>query len=337
MEISIIKSDGLTAIGRAWEISRPHEHDYDINQVMSIDAPISDMASVVLDVKSTIFEREIFTSMRDHIIWAQTSRVSDPFDWKIKKMSDAQCVLYDKMKFAEATGVPQDDYRLNMPMGAMTEFTMKISLRSLVKIADYFDHLKLDSSELRTVLAYVTGGRAPRFKLVEFIESPLVYYNGLAGDFGIITFEAPIALRAQLIRHKQLIVNDSLLSVANINDMPMNTLITIQVCASIKTWTDIIKKRSCWMAQQGLWRTVIEQVNRHLLPMDERLLPCANYCVYGKDAELRYTAADPGAPCPKHAAINKYPLSPILIEDIDRQILHERRPKFWENILDELR
>jgi hypothetical protein len=65
-------------------------------------------------------------------------------------------------------------------------------------------------------------------------------------------------------------------------------------------------------------------------------LPCKEYCVFGKDAELRYTDKDPGSPCPKHIIINKRVITEQQLVDINKQYELEKRPQFWRKIINEI-
>src|SRR3970040_2386043 len=83
MEIKVLKMDTLDILDEAWEISRPGECSEDVLKILAIDAPINDIPCSVLHIKSSIAEREVFASARDHVMWAKTSRVSDPTEWGI--------------------------------------------------------------------------------------------------------------------------------------------------------------------------------------------------------------------------------------------------------------
>lgn len=214
-------------------------------------------------------------------------------------------------------------------------------MRGLVKMSDYFAWLGIDNSALETVLLdWLGANQRPNYKLTKFMSRTGEVANGIVGDFIVITVQASLALRAQAIRHKQFIVKDDMEEVILANatrwqETPIKALITMQLCASVDFWKSILEKRSCWMAQYGLWSPVIERAQQYM-PITENMLPCKEYCVYGKDAELRYTDKDPGSPCPKHAIINKRTVTPQLLADIEKQFALEQRPLFWRKLINEI-
>lgn len=338
MKIEILKIDDLDILNDAWKISRPGEPSDDITNILSIDAPINDIPCAVLHITSSIGEREVFASARDHVMWAKTSRVSDPTEWEMQ-FTPTLKALHDEQLAMKESGVPQDVYRMHMPLGAVTEYTIRISIRSLVKLSDYFKYLHIDNIALEKVLlGWIGDCKRPNYKLTKFMSGISNSADGVVGDFLVLTIRATLALRAQAIRHKQFIVKDDLeeiLKSDSWNEIPVKTEINMQLCASVEFWRSILEKRSCWMAQYGLWSPVMERVQQYL-PITEHMLPCKDYCVYGKDAENRYTDNDPGSPCPKHVIINKRTITQQQKDDITKQFEFEQRPQFWRRIINEI-
>jgi hypothetical protein len=339
MKIEIIKIDDLGVLDEAWRISRPGEDTSDIDKILSIDAPINDIPCAVLHITSTIGEREVFASARDHVMWAKTSRVSDPTEWGME-MNHSLQDLHAEQLAMKSSGVSQDIYRMHMPLGAITEYTIRISIRSLVKLSDYFKYIGIDNSALESVISnWISDANRPVYKLTKFMSKITAPGNGIVGDFLVITVAATLALRAQAIRHKQFIVKDDLeeiLTSGHWEEMPVKTEIKMQLCASVGFWKSIFEKRSCWMAQYGLWHPVMEHAQQYL-PITENMLPCKDYCVFGKDAELRYTDKDPGSPCPKHIIINSRTITQQQRDDINKQFEFENRPQFWRRMIDEIK
>jgi hypothetical protein len=338
MKVETLQIDSLSVLHDAWRISRPGEQPEDVSRILSIDAPINDIPCAVLHITSLIAEREVFASARDHVMWAKTSRVSDPTDWGIPLTPTLEVLLAEQLAMKEA-GVSQDIYRMRMPLGAVTEYTIRVSIRSLVKLSDYFEFLGVDNSALEQVLAdWLGDSTRPKYKLTKFMSRIEHAGNGIIGDFLVITIRASLALRAQAVRHKQFILKDDLEEIIASDayyETPIGTDIDMQLCASVDFWKSILEKRSCWMAQYGLWSPVIAQVQQYLA-ITENMLPCKEYCVYGKDTELRYTDKDPGSPCPKHIIINKRKITPQLHADIEKQFALEQRPQFWRKLIDEI-
>ena len=80
MELEIISSnlenyDNIHLSRIAWELSRSPDDTTPLDTILSIDAPVNEVPSVVLSVQCTILEREIIASFRDRVMWARTSRV----------------------------------------------------------------------------------------------------------------------------------------------------------------------------------------------------------------------------------------------------------------------
>jgi len=338
MEITVLKIDSLDILNEAWKISRPGESSEEVSKILSIDAPINDIPCAVLHITSSIAEREVFASSRDHVMWAKTSRVSDPTEWGIPLVGNLKA-LHEEQLAMKASGVSQDIYRMHMPLGAITEYTIKISIRSLVKLSDYFKYLSIDNSALEKVLSdWIVEAPRPNYKLTKFMSRINSSGNGIVGDFLIVTIKASLALRAQAVRHKQFIIKDGLeemLLGGAFEGVSIKTEIDMQLCASIDFWKSILEKRSCWMAQYGFWSDVIILVQQYI-PLSENMLPCKEYCVFGKDAELRYTDKDPGSPCPKHIIINKRVITEQQLVDINKQYELEKRPQFWRKIINEI-
>ena len=81
MEIEIVSMDFRSADGthhskRAWDESRPH-NDAKLEDVMRVNAPVNEMASVLLNIYSSIIVREVVAGIREHSMWASTSRVDN--------------------------------------------------------------------------------------------------------------------------------------------------------------------------------------------------------------------------------------------------------------------
>lgn len=334
--------DQMPVVKAAWTNSR-HLDDTPVEQLYGIDAPVADFASVTLDVQCTIIEREIICTMRDHIAWARTSRVDDPADFEIDEHHDPADYIQMKLKMqaARAQGVAQDTYRMSLPVVALTRLTMKISARSLVKLMRSFQQLGVNDQlfydaavECQRVYREAFGHETPEsIKYVELFPDILAENGtGVAGDQVVITTHVPIALRAQMIRHRALYTKTSKTDL--LYDYEGNTIgteVLIQASGDRSVWEDLIAKRACWMAQADLWAPLLNRVSM-MLGIEKRALPCKNgSCPYDKDAQLRYTSADPGAPCPMHSV-----LTSTKIEDfnpIHDQMVREQRPHFWMNII----
>ena len=151
MKIEIISDDRVSSgknLSRvAWELSRSPDDTTPLDTILSIDAPVNEIPSVVMSVQCTILEREIFASFRDHVMWARTSRVDAPSEFvvpeyfQLSEDNDKIILLKEKIKADMDAGIIQDEYRLHMPISAMTSFTTRLSWRGLVKIYKLYQQL----------------------------------------------------------------------------------------------------------------------------------------------------------------------------------------------------
>ena len=73
-------------------------------------------------------------------MWARTSRVDAPSEFtvpdyfKYSEIMDDVVLLKNKINADIDAGIIQDEYRLHMPICAMTSFTTRLSWRGIVKI-----------------------------------------------------------------------------------------------------------------------------------------------------------------------------------------------------------
>ena len=333
--------DMMPVVKAAWTNSR-HLDDTPVEQLYGIDAPVSDFATVTLDVQCTIIEREIICTFRDHIIWARTSRVDDPADFEVDEHFDPELYIHHKLKmqFERGQGIAQDIYRMSLPVVALTRLTMKISARSLVKLMRSFtllgvnDQLFYDAAmECQRVYREAFGHEPPEsIKYVELFPDIMIGDTGCIGDQLIVTTTVPIALRAQMIRHRSLALKTNKTDLLyDYEGNIIGTHVQIQASADKSVWIDLIAKRACWMAQADLWAPLLNRVSR-MINLESRALPCKNgTCPYDKDAQLRYTDADPGAPCAMHSVLTGTKIKDF--NPIHDQMVREQRPHFWINII----
>ena len=110
MQIRVLRqAEPLNAID-AWLLSRDIKEDYNIESIVKVDAPVMEMPSALLNFENfTILEREIICSLRNHVVWARTSRVDDPRNFSVPYIFRAnQHETYRRaMTDQAAQGVPQ--------------------------------------------------------------------------------------------------------------------------------------------------------------------------------------------------------------------------------------
>lgn len=318
---------------RAWQHSRPNDTTKSIAEIAAIDVPVNEMDDFVLELYVPIIVREFLFGLRDHVAWARTSRVDDLTQWPIYRPSMFGYAseieqLMVQMKRDMTTDRPQDDFRMNLPLCYMTHFTMKITPRTLVKvIGTLTKEIELSSDklisdmwrDLRSLLVGTTTNTA--YHEVAQVDGygslPLVNRNGIeptatpqailyggmvAARLGAI----PMALRAQLVRHRPVSIRDDLvqyLTAKGITRSIRNT-INVEVAMTIEMAISLVVKRNCWISQDDLWAPVLTALNS-VIDGDAHaaagpVLPCngRNDCPIQRDNVLRFEGKDPAPPCP---------------------------------------
>ena len=202
----------------AWVGSR-HNDGTKLTDILKNDLPVNDIPSVVLSITSTIAEREVITSFTDHVMWARTSRVDDPLDFTVDEVFKNTLdvgLIKKQMKRMKQKNLRQDDYRLLLPLSAMTTYMIRISLRSLVKLGLVFSDLsgKMYVDEYCMLFAnacvsiddFSTLIMPPEQydSMLESYSTPKLFPNisnmesGCVGDVIVATLEAPFSLRTYL-------------------------------------------------------------------------------------------------------------------------------------------
>jgi len=354
MKIEIISDDRVSSgknLSRvAWELSRSPDDTTPLDTILSIDAPVNEIPSVVMSVQCTILEREIFASFRDHVMWARTSRVDAPSEFvvpeyfQLSEERDKIILLKEKIKADMDAGIIQDEYRLHMPISAMTSFTTRLSWRGLVKIYKLYQ-------QLAKINEYFIVGKTElnnKFQLHKYAGNysyvdpiPMLKENerksGVIGPIVTVCQEMTIGLRAQVVRHRNYTIKDNLMEIIKSEDCWTRTLgdkITISISAEIDFWKTVVNKRQCWIAQYGIWKDIIIAAQEYI-SISEQDLPCnKGFCPYTRDAELRHTDDDPGAPCPIHSDLTSTPIDQKYMDMV--RIEASYRPAFWQKHIEKL-
>ena len=354
MKIEIISDDRVSSgknLSRvAWELSRSPDDTTPLDTILSIDAPVNEIPSVVMSVQCTILEREIFASFRDHVMWARTSRVDAPSEFvvpeyfQVSEERDKIILLKEKIKADMDAGIIQDEYRLHMPISAMTSFTTRLSWRGLVKIYKLYQ-------QLAKINEYFIVGKTElnnKFQLHKYAGNysyvdpiPMLKENerksGVIGPIVTVCQEMTIGLRAQVVRHRNYTIKDNLMEIIKSEDCWTRTLgdkITISISAEIEFWKTVVNKRQCWIAQYGIWKDIIIAAQEYI-SISEQDLPCnKGFCPYTRDAELRHTDDDPGAPCPIHSDLTSTPIDQKYMDMV--RIEASYRPAFWQKHIEKL-
>lgn len=357
MKIEVIDTN-VASYGRkhiskvAWENSRPHGDDLKLKEILKLDLPVNEIPTAVLFIESTILEREIFVTLRNHVMWAQTSRVQNILKFNYPKVfTEEENIFFEnqrnKMLTDSQTGVRQDEYRKHLPLMSNTKYTISVSMRDLIKLMKFFEeaaenipHLKeLFSQSAKTIynVLYnyflISDKEIAKYKLKPILTPILSRQDGRVGDAVVVHTLMPLSLRAQLARHRQLLIQDNLFELMMQKDISMQTnemLVSVQVTGLISDWIEVIKKRNCWIAQYDLWSDLLNKAIKLTGIPEENLLPCSDgKCPYEGDAEARYTNKDPNAPCPIHAQLTERSVTTSQLKEMDFQAVQDNRSEFW--------
>ncbi len=353
MELEIISSnlenyDNKHLSRIAWELSRSPDDTTPLDTILSIDAPVNEVPSVVLSVQCTILEREIIASFRDHVMWARTSRVDAPEDFEVpeylnNKLEPFYNALKDEIINLKGAGVIQDEYRMKMPIASNTSFTTRLSWRGLIKLYKLYEFLsKIDDYFIIGLTQlnnkFQISKYAKNYSFVDPIPElmPEEMQTGSIGPIINIYQEMTIALRAQVVRHRNFTFKDNLISI--IENNPWNKTLgdTIKICISAEKefWKTVVNKRQCWIAQYGIWKDIIVEAQK-FINISEQNLPCnKGFCPYTRDAELRYTDKDPGAPCPIQSKLASTPIDKKYMDMV--KIEASYRPAFWQKHIEQV-
>jgi hypothetical protein len=361
MPIKIIEQGDMQSAVAGWSGSRTIEEAASAEQIARIDASVNELPSALFYFKDyMILERELFVTPRNHVIWARTSRVDDPRKFVAPEAFALRIhqAIREVMQESKAAGVHQDQWRLALPLCAQTSWTARLTFRDGVRMANYFadvaerigrnnpqlaDHLIMTSSDLCDALETAFGVTRDTMQTVlanfKRIKLPLVHDFGVGqtrkmfGAFVSMQMQMPIAMRAQLVRHREILIEDEfvdlLACVGSAEQVPISTPMIVQATALADTWHTVLGKRTCWMAQADLWAPLAALYGNGVDG-----LPCADgHCPYAEDAKQRVAGNDPGAPCPRYANLTRTPLNDTHWEAAMLEAKAKPNAKMWREEL----
>lgn len=338
MKIEVLDMSGLHWSVDGWRRSRDLADRPMVSEVVKVDVPVNELPSAVISFEGmTIIEREILASPRNHVMWARTSHVDDPLEFTVPAdlaAAAGQGFLDDcrrLMREGKARGQSQDEWRVFLPAVSETAFTMRWNFRDLVKMAEYFNylsgrqkHVALSArfnevfKRLCDVLDEFTCSAQMTMEIMDSYSKAKYLHEGMLplresirheGAMFLLQFSVPLWLRAQIVRHRNLTFADEfyrqVLDQPGVLRTTLGEPILMDIAVTKDVWRSIMSKRSCWIAQDSLrtgkdaWQELIESFG-----WTPEMLPCADgHCPYARDAGLRLTPADPGAPCPRYLTI----------------------------------
>lgn len=350
MKIKTIKYPDLNQNSLAWINSRPNEKaNFKWCEIIGLDLPVNEFSNVNLFIESTILEREIFATIRNHVMWAQTSRIQNVLEFEISEFAPKSLFDYyestrNEMKILSKT-TRQDDYRLLLPIFSLTKYSISISIRNLIKIAMYFEYLSnectpsdlFSSSSSSIWLLLSSFGIKQRdvssYKLHKILnEDEINFSDCVKENNGILISSAriPFHLRAQLVRHRGIGIKDNLFDLICNNEIFTSNLsdqIDVISYGEKSVFDEIFSKRNCWIANYKTWSKYLNSINETSNIIS---LPCANSCPFDSDAKLRFNGSDPNPPCPIHCFENKLTPSKKQLCEMKKMVVDDNRcEKFW--------
>jgi len=344
MKIEIMRRPVSGMEKKVWQFSRPADRSTSAASIGKIDAPVNDFPDFVLAIESTILEREVIASLRDIVMWAQSSRVEDPTKFEIDEQYNSPDIRHirNEMAKAKAAGVRQDDYRLLLPILSTTRYAIKISSRSLIKLYKYFLRFSAFDDASRVVFGVLQDAdlhhNIDSMTAIDILHDVRSLQSGRVGDMITVCDNVPFSLRTHIIRHRLLSVRDNLIDMitdGSYAKMSIRDEMTVSVSADTTIWRDIYSKRSCWLAQYSLWSGILNQVSQHM-DLSEDDLPCSGgVCPYVADNVLRMEGKDPNAVCPLYARMNQVDVGLAMKDRMRMQVNEDRRLPFWLYVINE--
>lgn len=357
VKLNILDNDCVHLSKRAWQHSRTGDTST-LPEILSLNLPANEIPNAVLEVECSIIEREIIASMRDHHMWARSSRVDDPIEFEMHPLIAEQIdfhamAIASKDLMREAKNIArQDEYRLLMPVMALTKFTLSINLRSLILLQKFFIGVSQTKSfttpnfpvkvsmdaayQLGEVIDKMTvGANLSKYPTVNVLPEVKEMTSGRTGGF--ITYSGTIgfSLRTHLIRHRMLFMNDNLLEIITsptFDELTLESPVKVNITSSIDFWKRIVSTRSCWLTHYRMWKEIVETVSQYIDEDIENILPCSNgQCPFSVDNNARLDDKDPNPPCPIYTNEKELLVSKRHVVNMYEQLMEDKRPEFWQN------
>jgi len=343
----------ITQIKKAWEVSRPADFDPKIENILKMDVPVNEFLQLQFAVTAPVLVREVICSMRNHVVWARSSRVDDLTHWKVAHTVTEDQFFELQIKHGrmmhEMKSHHQDDFRRLLPLAYMTTFSFQMSVRDFVRFSIW-------AERTRNVVLYVFCKRCltaleealpvlaswiddlvrdGAYSVGELLPRPSSQDNARLGAFIGITSKVPLGLRAQFIRHRAIMIADNFADYLAPEYMTadMTALVDLQAVMHEDFAIQLVRKRSCWIAQTDLWKPIIGQLSTFIAT--DQALPCYDgQCRFKRDNDLRKADKDPSPPCPVAARLHGERMKPL--HAIAAYDYAENRPNknFWMEEID---
>lgn len=334
----------------AWELSRPMERNTPFKNVASLDLPVNEFQTLNLFIESTIVEREIFATIRNHIIWAQTSRVQNVLEFEmpdnLKHINSFEHTRNTMRQLSK--NIRQDNYRQLLPIFSNTKYSISTNPRQLIKVCLYLKYLSQKASCPNIYTIFINSYHdilhflktlnyseeiISNYKLNKiFNEAPINKINKVVGNYIVLTATIPLSLRAQLFRHRNILCDDTIFHLLTLDcsqTLNLTHEVECQISCTIETLKELFAKRNCWIAQYNIWKPLLDAASK--IMEIKQLLPCNDgACPFDKDAMLRYEDKDPNPPCPIHIKLKQLNVSEQQAEAMRKMVIEDRRQEnFW--------
>ena len=344
---------------RAWDESRGTS-DSALESVLRVNAPVNELPSAVMNITSTILEREVITCLKDHVMWSTSSRVDDVTQFNLSAFVSDEGDQWaedqrEKMRVAKRTGMDQDDFRLHLPILSVTSYMVRLSLRSMVMLRQQFlmmaegvcgyepvaslQKIFYDASKQLEKVIEEFASFELSYPHTDIIGTPPFVVNQVVstarvGSFIVFKGLVPFSLRTHMIRHRMLDIRDELRDIINgehVEKFCIGNPMHVCVSGSRDAWVGIAGKRTCWLAHEGMWRTVLDPVMSYGGIDMEDVLPCKDgHCPYEEDIRMRREGRDPNPPCPRHARLQNYELTENQLARVRAQIESGEKGVQWK-------
>lgn len=370
MEINIVKLNFLDVNSvhiseRAWKYSRNNDTSL-LNKILSVDLPVNEIPSAILEIESTIIEREIIASMRDHSMWARSSRVDDPLQFNTVHAHYISSEQYDFIQDSREEILKrkkekqrQDEYRMPLPVIASTSYTVNLNLRSMIALYRFFINLREEGGNRNfpkeiwrsaakkfaiviDQMTYYNFCENLKFKRINILPKNKELTNGKIGGFITFSGEISFSLRTHLIRHRLLLISDGLLDMIqekNFYGYNLESKILVNITSTEDFWSKITSTRSCWISHYKIWRKIIESVSKYFSANTEHgRLPCHECnCPFSIDNQARIEGKDPNPPCPIYMKEKSLEPNQVQVTRIQNHIIEDERPAVvWNYYLSKL-
>jgi len=235
-----------------------------------------------------------------------------------------------------------------------TRYSISTDFRTVVKLSKYFLYLaeqlphlssqflsfSLKLSAVATEILDSAGVQNLAAVFSKFKRADILYEgyltSGISGRLGSIisvSAEIPFHLRAHVIRHRGIHVKDDLFELMSRKDIDitsMDTMMNVQISGSENELSEVVSKRSCWIANYKVWSELLRKIEDNM-PKHINPLPCKNgTCPWNADAMLRYEGNDPNPPCPIHLRLNDLKPSTKQVSEMHNMIAVDHRSEiFW--------